>query len=95
MRDQAILSIIDEFQNNIFNGKSTAIPETFAALSVGLESICQFIPGRHELKFRQTLVTLVQAYGNKDYLLLADILEYELKPLLMTSLNGVEQDGSM
>ena len=92
MRDHDVLAIIDELQDNIFNDKLTAIPDMFAALSIGLASIHQLLPSRQELNFKQILTTLVQAYTNKDYLLLADTLEYELKPLLTISLNGDGQN---
>jgi hypothetical protein len=83
MEDQDILSMIYDLQVDIFNGQFNALPRKFASFSTGLKSIYRSIPSQHELYFKQSLLMLIQAFENRDYLLVADILEFKLKTLLI------------
>lgn len=48
----------------------------------GLEQIEPQLNEKHQEKFHSALLQMNQAMVNQDYLLTADLLEYEIRPLI-------------
>ncbi len=90
MTNQDIFSIISELQNDIFNSQFRNFPNKFGAFAESLAVIFHSSPTSHSKAFNRILLALIHAYENKDYLLVADTLEFELKPLLIEVLGGEE-----
>lgn len=88
MKNLEIISVIDEQQADIFNARLQEFSDKFASLAVSLQAISRSIPGKHNQNFKQILLALLHAYESRDYLLVADTLEFELKPLLTKALGG-------
>ncbi|MDR3592567.1 MAG: hypothetical protein P4N41_23160 [Negativicutes bacterium] len=95
MEDQDIFSRIQELQTDIFDARIDVLPGKFASLSTGLAASCRSIPSRSEPYFRQILLALLRAYESRDFLLLADVLEFELKPLLVDAMGGDDRHGNL
>lgn len=83
----SIMNSIDRVQDSIF---VYDIKRTQQNLSEFAGDLKNFMSGQDE-KFLNTINGILQylniAISNKDYLLAADLLEYELKPLLNSKIN--------
>lgn len=77
-----LLELIDNMQKDVFSYHLVGLAGKMLKLSEGLalESGNLTVPER--TKLNTILHTLLESYSKKDYLLVADVLEYELKPLL-------------
>lgn len=76
-----IIELIDIIQENIFKYN---INNIFENISLLVENIVSYIDvfAVEEIKLNKILNWVNISLLNKDYLLLADILEYEFKPLI-------------
>jgi hypothetical protein len=95
MENEDILALIYELQLDIFDGQFQVLSEKLASLSTGLNSVYRAIPAKNQQYFKQILLALLKAFESRDYLLLADILEFELKPLLVDVFGEGEQHGNV
>lgn len=86
-----VLTVIYQLQVDIFSGRFEALPENFALLSEGLASVGPTIPGRHIAYYREILLAMLESYESGDLLRFADVLEFELKPLLVGLQDGAGQ----
>ena len=76
------ISSIDQLQDYIFNYQLSTIRDSFIQFINELERVSHDIPNDRKVEYNQCLLYILQAFENKDYLLLADLVEYELKPLV-------------
>ncbi|WP_018702252.1 hypothetical protein [Anaeromusa acidaminophila] len=74
------LEAIDELQNAIFKFEASIL-ETKVIAMLDLLSKHSLVL-ENEVSVQRVLQELLKAYQTKDYLLLADVLEFKLKPLL-------------
>ena len=74
--------LIDSMQQHLFQEKLHEFSNCYAQLPSLCESVFPKLATAYHPQFNQILLALLQAYGNKDYLLVADLLEFELKPCL-------------
>lgn len=87
MKEQ-VISLIDLIQSQLFNEQLHQFSCTFAALPNLFEGVFQELSSEYHQQFNQILLVLLQAYENKDYLLVIDLLEFELKPCLVNGLRA-------
>lgn len=88
-----IIRQIDELQDKIFAQDLKTVPEGVTSLlatlveqgGIDLQSIDSITA------FNQLMEMSLQAMTNRDYLLLADLLEFRLKPMLPETKGGLHQ----
>jgi hypothetical protein len=88
-----IIRQIDELQDKIFAQDLKTVPEGVTSLlatlveqrGIDLQSIDSIT------KFNRLMEMSLQAMTNRDYLLLADLLEFRLKPMLPETKGGLDQ----
>ncbi len=89
MKEQVNL-LIDAIQQHLFNDHLCEFSNYFAELPNLCEKIFPELASAYHSQFNQILLALLQAYENKDYLLVADLLEFELKPCLAEGLEDYQ-----
>ncbi len=79
-----ILELIRQSESSIFNYDNSIIPIQISDLMTAIidQTAFDIHDGQQLQMFNQLMQTSLQAMQDQDYLLLADILEYELKPFL-------------
>lgn len=82
MEKERIVSLLNDLQHGIFYDQMTDFAENFACLAEALEQIAVRISDGRRHGFNQILAAILHACENKDYLLMADLIEFELKPFL-------------
>lgn len=85
-RVNELINLIDLTQNQLFDEQLHLFLANFINLPTLLERIFLELPSECRQQFNQILLALLQAHENKDYLLLIDLLEFELKPYLVMNL---------
>lgn len=73
-----IYSIVDE----VFSCKFTNIPSFTLEIAEYIEKNRVFLNKESKNKWNEILYYLMIALENKDYLMVSDILKYELEPIL-------------
>ena len=77
-----IIQYIDKAQENIFKYNIQEMSDNIANMSIELEKIIINLEDKDRNLLLQIFEYINIALSNKDYLLCADLLEYELKPLM-------------
>lgn len=77
-----LLTSIEEIQNAIFAYEIERFTNQFVKLTDLLIAGMQGLSAQDQAVLNPVLNAILASYEHKDYLLLADLLEYELKPLL-------------
>ena len=77
-----LLTSIEEIQNAIFAYEIERFTNQFVELTDLLIAGMQGLSAQDQTVLNPVLNAILTSYEQKDYLLLADLLEYELKPLL-------------
>lgn len=80
-----ILSMIGDIQDNIFSYRVDTLPYKMLPLVEALMSGNGALVVNDLPRLQGVLKALLDSYEKKDYLLIADLLEFELKPLLTKS----------
>jgi hypothetical protein len=85
MEFKSVIAKIKDVENNIFEYNISTIMSDFIFI---IDEIYNFMKNLNEYginRMNQILNALTIALENKDYLLLADLLSYELKPIILTA----------
>nr|WP_092074314.1 hypothetical protein [Dendrosporobacter quercicolus]NSL49218.1 hypothetical protein [Dendrosporobacter quercicolus DSM 1736]SDM88166.1 hypothetical protein SAMN04488502_10894 [Dendrosporobacter quercicolus] len=77
-----LLTNIEELQNAIFAYEQEQFTNQFVKLTDLLIAGMQGLSIQDQAILNPVLNAVLTSYEQRDYLLLADLLEYELKPLL-------------
>jgi hypothetical protein len=77
-----LLTMIEDIQNNIFSYTLDPLSQQMLGLVETLTSGVIGLAVQNQIQLNAVLNALLDSYGKKDYLLIADLLEFELKPLL-------------
>lgn len=78
-----LIMIIDKIQNDVFNYRLNELGKDFLQLVDLLSTGMQTLSVQDQALLAPVLRAILTAYERKDYLLTADILFFELRPLLM------------
>lgn len=81
MQEKDVVKKIDKLVETIYSPDQTGINEKFIDFLGGLE-VYLATPDKSVQGIEEVLKQIEMAYGIKDYIALADILLYELKPLI-------------
>jgi hypothetical protein len=79
---QELEKSLDLAQDDIFAGRFKQAGERFLEVIDGLSALAAQMPPDGLPEFNKVAAALFDAQQKGDYLLLADLLEYKLKPLL-------------
>ncbi|MGE5390767.1 MAG: hypothetical protein ACM3PE_06850 [Deltaproteobacteria bacterium] len=79
-----IIEAINEAQKLIFDYNVSTLPNRVMELMAATieQPAFDITDGAKLVRFNKIMEACLQAMQNQDYLLLADVMEYELKPLL-------------
>lgn len=77
-----ILQLIEEVQQDIFRFHIPVAMQKVAEIIDHLMLLANRLENSTLLQLMGIITHMNQALGNKDYLLLADLLQYELKPFI-------------
>lgn len=77
-----ILALIEDLQNDIFAYRLDKFSQKMLQFVENLTTWVTSLSATEKNRLNTILTALLDSYGKKDYLLLADLLEFELKPLL-------------
>jgi hypothetical protein len=79
---EELLTMIDDIQGSVFDYQLKRLSELIIQLVEKLMVLASSLPTDKQVAMNKVLTAILNSYENKDYLLMADLLEYELKPLL-------------
>lgn len=80
---EQMLVVINKLQDTVFDDQIMNIKQDFINLVNELERITPYVSkNTMEAYNNQILLPMLRAFENQDYLLLADLAEYELKPFI-------------
>ncbi|WP_346353481.1 hypothetical protein [Azotosporobacter soli] len=82
MRENNILETITAFQEALFSGELTELGEHFAKIADALGSWSACLTEERQMQLVALLESVLKAFANQDYLLVADLLEYQLLPFV-------------
>ena len=75
-------TLIEDIQHAVFDYQIKHLSELIIQLVEKLMLQANQLTGEKQASLNQVLNAILASYEKKDYLLLADLLEYELKPIL-------------
>lgn len=81
-RLEQLLLLIDEIQDDIFAYRIEKVSSTMIRLAEGLTGWIKTLSSNEQTVVNPVLKAIIDSYAKKDFLLVADLLEFELKPLL-------------
>lgn len=81
---EALINNIDRIQGEIFKNYSAECIQRIIKVAEEIQNLLPNLNIEKQSHIIELLRHLMLALDNKDYLLVADILEYEFKPLLIT-----------
>ena len=81
---ESIINNIGQIQEEIFRSCSFECIQKIIETAEDIQSLLSKLNIEKQSYLVELLRHLMMALDNKDYLLVADILEYEFKPLLIT-----------
>ncbi len=84
---EKIMKEISGFQESFFAGKFSVLGERFANLADDLSVFCACLTSEEQSGLIELLNPILTAYAAQDYLLVADLLEYTLRPFIETGGN--------
>ncbi|GEM_PF-5392715 len=88
---EQMLIAINKLQDTVFDYQTINISEDFIKLVNELEHITPYVSENiMEVYNNRILLPMLQAFENQDYLLLADLAEYELKPFIGKIAGGAD-----
>lgn len=73
---------IDYIEESVFLGKFNEILTNVLSIAETIDNNKQLTENNFEESWKQILYYIMVSLENKDYLLVSDILKYELKPML-------------
>lgn len=79
----SLLMLIEDIQNDIFDYRIGAFDHHFLQLIDLLAGEMETLTPEDKAVLNPVLQAILDAYELKDYLLIADLLAYELKPLIV------------
>jgi hypothetical protein len=86
---QKLFAAIDQYQEDVFEYRPAEMAASFMAMVDALEYwVANIFRPEANTRLNRLLEVMLTAYQNKDYLLVADLAEYELKPLALSAVNG-------
>lgn len=88
---ERVLVAINKLQDTVFDYQIINISDDFINLVNVLEYITPYISvNTMETYNNWVLLPMLRAFENQDYLLLADLAEYELKPFIRKITGGAD-----
>ena len=86
---EQLVLLIDEIQDDIFAYHIEKVSTAMIRLAETLTTWIKTLSAKEQTAVNPVLKAIIDSYANKDFLLVADLLEFELKPLLNGQ--GLEQ----
>lgn len=84
-----LFAAIAQYQENVFEYRTAEIATSFLRIVNALDYwISQVFRDEDRPYLNKVLQIMLTAYEDKDYLLAADLAEYELKPLAIKAQDG-------
>lgn len=88
---EQVLVSINKLQDAVFDYQTINISEDFIKLVNELELITPYVSENIIGEYNnRILLPMLRAFENQDYLLLADLAEYELKPFIGKITGGAD-----
>ncbi|MDF2500962.1 MAG: hypothetical protein K0Q77_1676 [Anaerosporomusa subterranea] len=82
-----ILTLIDDIQSNIFAYKIELLSKQVIQLSEEMATWVSFLSENDQNTLNIVLNAILASYEKKDYLMLADLMEFELKRLVLDNMH--------
>lgn len=81
-KEGGIMAAIAGFQACLFNGRFSELNTAFTAVADELAAALPMLTEEQQRTLAAKLNPVLEAYARQDFLLTADMLEYEVRPVL-------------